>query len=413
MKKFTMLAACLLCIALLAACGPKSPAPSTASAAAEYRVKVTDHLGTAYTSGVIVRFMRDGQQAAMQPVNKDGVASKTLDRGDYTVELVFTDAETQYYYEKDGLTLSGEKTELAVTLAQGVSGDPVELYVQSEPKNAYDVSVGCTYVPLTSGERSYLLFYATEPGTYRITVVGNTAKLGCYGAPHLVQERNVAEIVDNVFTTSISADMIGGTSVLGLDAVDDAEGCVLTIQRIGDPEWTIADEPWIVYEAKTPPTPYTLPEGTELNYVDVTAATGEYELVKGGDGFYHLNSADGPVVLMHLGPKAPMELSLKEMILGTGKDNSAGGTGGNPFRAFFFNEDGGFLKKEEYTDCMTSYIRAADPQTGVYPLTDDLLYMFKNAGKGWWTSSSPDYLFGGIADVNPDIAWMFLFCWAE
>ena len=59
----------LLCMVLLCACGGE----------ADYQVKVLDAAGNPYTAGVIVKFMQNGAQVAMQPVDAIGVATKTLE----------------------------------------------------------------------------------------------------------------------------------------------------------------------------------------------------------------------------------------------------------------------------------------------------------------------------------------------
>ena len=63
------------------------------------------------------------------------------------------------------------------------------------------------------------------------------------------------------------------------------------------------------------------------------------------DGYYHFGTVNGPVVLMHLGKKAPY-VSLQTVIEGDGLG------GGAPIREYFFDANGDFLKKEDYTDIL-------------------------------------------------------------
>ena len=102
-KKTTalFLAVLLTCCMALSACGGGEPAvtdPTNAplSATAEYKVNVKDPLGNPYT-GIIVRFLKDGEQAAMLKVGDTGSVSKELPRADYTVELSFTGDAADYY----------------------------------------------------------------------------------------------------------------------------------------------------------------------------------------------------------------------------------------------------------------------------------------------------------------------------
>jgi len=63
------------------------------------------------------------------------------------------------------------------------------------------------------------------------------------------------------------------------------------------------------------------------------------------------------------------------------------------------------------------YIANADEDDGVYPLTEDLKYIIQQSGdhSGWWDFDGPGYIFldeGGnkVADINPEIAWLFMCC---
>ena len=92
-KKMKALALCvLLCMSLvLGACGEKqAPAQAASGAEAEYTVTVVDGSGKPYTSGIIVQFMANGEKVALQTINENGIASKTLakgERSDYVSRL--------------------------------------------------------------------------------------------------------------------------------------------------------------------------------------------------------------------------------------------------------------------------------------------------------------------------------------
>ena len=103
-----LLAVCMLC-GLLAACGNQE---EQLTGPATYSVKVTDAQGKPYTSGVIVKFMQGSTQAAMQPVDANGEAKKELERGDYTIELVFTDESASGYFDPATAVLSAETSQV-------------------------------------------------------------------------------------------------------------------------------------------------------------------------------------------------------------------------------------------------------------------------------------------------------------
>lgn len=421
LKKTLSLLALVLCFAMvLGACGAQSSGESETEASdaglaekeATYQVTVADALGNPYTTGVIVMFLKDGAQYAMQPVDENGVAAKTMEKGEYTVELVFTGDENAYYYEKEALTLTAEQTALTVTLANAVSGESQTIVADGEDHEAYKVSEGCTYVPLTAGERSYFLFTPTTAGTYEFSISDETAQIGYYGAPHFVQSLSAAEVTDNTFTLSISSSMIGteggGTAVnvIGIDAGENAQ-CVLTIQRIGDAAWSVSDEPWTIYEPTVELSPYTLPEGAVLEQFDLTAATDAYNLVfNEADGFYHMDSADGPLVLVRLNGECQYIDCYKTILEHTGVNK------------YFYDENGEFERKENYTDCLLKYIENMDENNGVYPLTEDLKYIIQQGGEysGWWDMDGYNYLFKDsdgnvVPGINTEIAWLLMCCY--
>lgn len=411
MKRLKAMFLCVLMVTtlvLFAACGEKEP-DETLSKDAEYQVTVVDALGNAY-SGVVVRFMKSGQQVAMQVVDENGLAKKTLERGDYTVELMFTGDAVDYHYEKDGLNLTAETTTLQVTLSNTV-GNGQSLFAAGNEYTAHHVSAGCTYVELSEG-MNYFLFAPTEAGSYEFSVKGSDAKLGYYGTPHFVQSENMAEMKDNKFTTSIRASMIGtgntGTTVMviGLEAAGKGNG-ILTIERIGDPEKTVEDLPWSIYQKTVELKEYVLPDGAKLGEFDIFASTDTYNLVLNEeDGFYHLNTADGPLVLMRLAEKSKYLESFKKILETSGVSK------------YFFDADGNCEKKESYSECLLEYIEVADEEYGVYPLTEDLKYIIQQRGDyvGWFNPSSGIYLFtdeNGVAldGVNNEISWLFMCCY--
>ena len=237
-------------------------------------------------------------------------------------------------------------------------------------------------------------------------------QIGYYGAPHFVQETNAAEdLANNAFTQSVNEGMIGkdssGTAVLviGIDSQSATE-CVLNIERTGDPAWNVSDEPWTEYVCKNEIKPFTLDikDGLKLTYVDIRGKAEDYKVVfNETDGYYHMGSEDGPVVYINLGKDAP-NVSLQVVIMGDGA------AGGAPIRHYFYDENGEFIKKEDYTEILTKYFVNMDENYSVYPLNEDLVYIITNACSGWWTSDDPNYIFEGC---NPELGWLFACCYIE
>ncbi len=380
----------------------------------EYKVTVVDAIGNSYGSDVLVMFMQEGSQMAMQVCDENGVATKALAAGDYDIQLKMTDSDLTFTYE-EGVTVSAKNPEAEIELSYTVNGDATTLGIGTKESDAYGVSVGCTSVELTAGERNYFLFTPTEAGTYEFSIADDAdVTIGYYGAPHFVQDHSATEVVDNKFTVSVSDSMIGtgntGTTVLviGIDS-EKAENCILSVERTGDPEHTLADEPWTIYEKTVELKDYVLPEGTNLVDFDITEKTDAYKLVfNEEDGYYHLNSADGPLVYVYLAEDPDYLPCFKNILDRSGVSK------------YFFDENDEFVKKESYSECLLEYIEYADEKSGVYPLTKDLEYIIKQRGEyvGWWDSTSPNFIFSdatgtSIDGLNTEIAWLFMCCYAE
>ena len=420
-KMIAMLLALIVFGALCAACGSESgqsPDVTTPTGDAPYRVKIVDALGNPCTEGIIVRFMQNGQQASMQTVGADGIASKELPAGEYTVELKFTDAKAVFYYDAAALKLTSANREAEIVLYNGVKTEEGRtIFAQGKENIAYDVTVGCTYVQLTVGQRNYFLFTPTEAGKYQFSLVNGGGTVGYHGAPHFIQDANVAELLndDGSFYVNVKASMIStsntGTTVLVLGVDAQAENAVLSIQRVGDPDWTIEDEPWHTYKPTIDLKAYTHDASVQLREFDLTAADDAYTLVLGSDNYYHLNTADGPLVLVRLGKGSGGSKYLSDFQ--TILDHSG-------INKYFFEEDGTLIKKETYDQCLTEYFTVMDEKSGLYPLTEDLKYIIQMRGDhaGWFTPDGATYLFKDqngdrVPGINEDIAWLFMCCYAE
>ncbi len=437
LKRFFALALAVLMLVTLAACGgngggkENEPAETTLSASADYNVTLVNALGKPYTAGIIVKYMQGGQQIAMDNIDENGLASKNLERGEYTLEIMSTDG-VSYVFDQEKAVLSKENTELELVLSLPLSGENVKLFqqvnedgtvVEGSGLTAYYVSAGCTQVSLTPGQRNYFVFVPKQAGEYRISPIGEVEGIGYYGSPFYMSDHSLLEVTDNSFVSNIYANMIsGGTGtdvmMIGIDAGTATE-CILSIDRVGDPQWTPEQEPYVVYQAKCPLVPYTLPEGAALLEFDLTAASDAYTMVKDANGYYHLNDANGPLVLVKLGVDNKYTASYKTMLANQG------------VRAYFYDDNGNFLRREDYTSCLEKYTGrdknrvnpvaipgVMDEKAGVYPLNDDLMYIIQNNGRhmGWWDMDENTCVFrdteGNVmAGINPDIAWLFMCCY--
>lgn len=428
-KRICALLLCLmLCAAMFAACA-NDASKQTESADATYKVTVVDGLGNPYSEKIIVKFIQAGKQVAMAPIRADGTVEKTLARGDYSIELDAT-GDSEYYFDASSAKLTADKTETQVIMAYvptetgeiGVDTGEVDEEGNAIYYQAGKVSLGSSYVTLDAAERSYFLFTPTEAGSYQFSTVGGSVTIGYYGSPYFVQSQNVGDVENNILTISVSAGMVGsgntGTSVfvIGIDAENGTSNTILNVARVGDPAWSIADEPWSVYQLKQAAVDFTLPVGTKLTDFDITASADTYVLVfNEQDRCYHLGTADGPAVYVNL-EKAVYGISMLNMVgeIIYEENGTPIESGTSPFRYVKNNGRDDFFK-EDYTDAVRQIITARDDKTGVYPLTEDLYYILKMGidAMGWTQKGTMNYLFADEPSVNEDLAWMFLYCYAN
>lgn len=400
MKKLIIVAALMCSAMFLVACG---------GGETEYKVTVKDALGNTYGKETIVEFYNGDEKVGMQICDENGVAKKSLAKGEYTLKVTSTDKEVSYYHAETKVTES--KTEVEVIISNKMGEEPEILFVGGDEVDAFYVNAGCTNVELAEGKRSYFLFAPTQAGFYEFSVEADSkTEIGYYGAPHFVQENTAAEVKDGKFTMNITEGMIGtgntGTTVMVIGVDSDVKtNAVLCINRIGDPQKTIADLEWTIYEKTAELSKYTLPAGKNLVDFDVFSNT-KYNLVLNKeDGFYHLNNENGPLVVVYLAedPTEAYVPCFKNILDRSGVSK------------YIFDENGECIEKISYSECLLEYIEFADDETGVYPLTEDLMTIIKERGNyvGWWDSSNPGFIFkdtagNPIPGLNVENAWLFM-----
>ena len=399
MKKLIIVAALMCSAMFLVACG---------GGEVEYKVTVKDAIGGTYGKDTMVEFYNGSEKAGVQLCDENGVAKKTLPKGEYTIKVTSTNKNILYYHEETKVT--GSKTSVEVMVSNKLGETPEVLYVGGNEVDAFYVGAGCTNAELKGGKRSYFLFVPTQSGLYEFSVEADSkTEIGYYGAPHFVQENNAAEMKDGKFTINITEGMIGkgdtGTTVLviGVDADADTNA-VLCINRLGDPEKTLEDIPWTIYKTTAELSAFTMPAGKTLVDFDIFADK-EYKMVLNKeDGFYHLNNENGPLVVVYLteDPTEPYVPCFYNILDRSGVSK------------YVEDENGQIVEKISYGECLLEYFDYVDEELGVYPLTEDLKTIIQERGNyvGWWDSSSPNFIFkdgeNPIPGLNEENAWLFM-----
>ena len=91
-------------------------------------------------------------------------------------------------------------------------------------------------------------------------------------------------------------------------------------------------------------------------------------------------------------------------------------------KVVIYDEQGNFVEKIEFITCINTYNGYVDNSTnrpvagytdkGIYPLTDDLVYIMQTytSISEWNDATSPNYLFTDMV-IDTDTAWMFPVCY--
>ena len=374
-----------------------------------YTVQVVDANG-AGLADILVTFNQEGSPVTMVPVDSTGTAVANLPSGDYTITLTSASGAALKFDASQAI-LTADKTSVTIMVAADISGSSHESAYWG---SYFRISTGSVWLDLTNTINyveefsCYMyVFYPSQTGIYRFSV-SDGAILGYYGGISFPngpsKDTNNEEGYFEI--TVVDGEFANGNQpsyVIGLDGggMDEA---TLTVVRAADaPE----ELPRIEYEPTTEIVPFKLTGSGTLKYVDLTKTN---NIEKKSDGFYYLS---GKKLYVNLSNGAPY-ITIGNMLgvlydPNTGEwANSSMGTG---MKGLIY-EGTQVVAIEDFTECMSNYVRASDPVSGLYPLNDDLIHMIQNTGAymGWWNESSPNYLFSSITGLNVDTAWMFAVC---
>lgn len=433
--KFKILICALLLVVLstlLIACGNNNTGTSTEtetntntqtepeSTEIQYMVKVVDYKGNPISSGLFVQLYKDGVELdGMKKANQNGEVKATLEKGEYTFELVLADDSKEYDVSECVLTEKKPTKEIMVYNKQEESSLKIYPYDQETgdtfPYDARFVKEGATRVDID--KMSYYVFQPERGGLYKISYISDVAlTIGYFGgSEHFVFPESTIDVVDGAYTMDIKDSSISTQSggsvriIIGVKSLAVKE-CILVVERIGDAE---AELERIEYAAKE--TPKEICKYNYLNYglVDIDVTNPDLKVVYNeNDGYYHLGDENGEIVLVRITTAGKYLVPFYE-ILETA----------NLF-AIIYDENDKPLRSEIYNSMIEAYAAKCD-EAGVVPLTRELEYAIKNLGEynGWWGDNSIFNSFtadenGNIIEgekitVDPETAWLFACCYVN
>ncbi len=408
----TALTVLLLCILVaLTACQNNTgkPADTTGSDAAD----TTAPAGTAYkvtvqkddgspASDIIVKLWQGSTEVALKLVGPDGSVTFDVAPGDYTV-TVESPSGAEFHYDKDAAILTEAAPALTVII-QTKATKTISFMAPSKPAGddyrtieALVISDGPNYITYNTGDYTYVVYTPTKEGVYEFSCPA-CPDFSYHGMPIMVNPNPVMVTEGGKVSIQVPATSIGEASVSSyvfrFDPADLGEGgCTFTVTRTGDIELTIHDLPYDVPTADKSflkPTEAGTGTLTDLDVLDPTLT-----VVLGEDGYYHLGTADGPLVYLRLTSDSPY---IEDFVKMCETDR---------IRAYFYNDDGSFNRKESYNSLIAEYAEFVNAD-GVIPMNEQLAYMVQNAGRhmGWWDFSAGSDIFGDLV-IPVEQAWLF------
>ena len=427
-KALALVCALAIAVLLISSCGDTPDPGPTPDVPVTYTLNVVDYAGTPADIVAVVEFYSGDKVVATKRLSDAGTASFEALPGDYTAEISFPSVE--YAYDKAEAVFTAEKT-TATVVVYDVPGASHTVYVPCNEHvdadengkcdwclnvmsdnmlegraeyGAKEVFVGATYVTVDRAEMSYFLFTPERSGIYRFSCVTEGAALGYYGAVHFIQAHNLAEIVDGAFEITVPDGGIntgsGGTTqfVLGVSS-ETAKNAVIVIERVGNyiPEMGYTD-----IHAPSTLTKYDSLLNNSLVDLDVTDPNLTV-VFNDADGYYHLGTADGPVVLVKIsaaGNSNLPNLMLPSFVTICETDRMV---------CYIYDDDGTLIRKESYNSLIDEYA-AACGSMGVVPLDKTIAAAIKNTGdhRDWWEGT----IFGeGAPEVLKANAWLFACCY--
>ena len=362
-----------------------------------YTVSVIGSDGNA-RQGAVVRFYLGEEQVTMVPTDAEGAATAELAAGTYTVVI---DNILGEKYDTANVTLLPESPALSVQLfAQPTTGEDIFAYSTLAGDyvdcHALRIDEGAYWVDLAAGDMTYFIFIAPRGGMFRIRADEQLPlSVGYYGSTFYVLPESTAVEENNSILVEVYDDMVNYYAfVIGIGSEDAAlTSCVLHVEYAGERELTPEDMPWTDVMPEATLGAYQKPAGTVRPF-DVTS-TKVQAVYNPADGYYHLNSADGAVLMLNIGNNSPYMDALTTVC-----DNMRLGV-------YVYDEQGNFVSKDSYNELIRAYAAVADG--GYYPLDATLASVMQVVGAyiGWYDASSPMYLFTEQPLVVPENAWLF------
>ncbi len=232
-------------------------------------------------------------------------------------------------------------------------------------------------------ETAVTTIYAFEPaevGVYTFTAPAG-AIVGYWGAGTWF----LSDPGSTVNTCEWTCTGVGQSAYIGVSGVTGE--FALNVEKTGD--YQIVVIPTVLYENKADLSPFTVPTDAKLgHYVDVYSETTHTAVYSEADGYYHLDSVDGDVLLV--------DMNYMDIIL------SAALKSDRPVMYAYTTDENGDQVKYDIGNAILEYEAVMDGN-GYYPLTEDLLLFYEVYAMGAGTFT---YHLTGT-NYNEECVWMY------
>ena len=410
-------------------CGEALPDPNL-DGKIIYKITVIDANGEACPN-IIVELYSGEKKIATKMTNTEGIVKCSeehpvkAEKDPFTVKLISPDGKTLTYDEAKAVIADGAE-EITLQLFRSGADLPAEhlSFNGGEESSPAPIMTDGKYMIDFKAGGNYFVFYPSVRGQYKISVSGFTegvsSTIGYFGSPHFVQSQNVASvdgtgevfIKDGDLFLNIRAFNVGedyyssSRYVLRVDTTADATAFIEI--KCVDKNLPLSKEelPWEDCILPADPAPFvpdfSVDSAEELTPVPLTDP--DFKAVfNENDGFYHVGTADGPVIFVKLSVDSEYLASFKKMMETT------------QFCGYVYDDNGNLLAKKNYHGMMEKYITAAG-DFGVYPLTPYLKDAITTIGNAWgWYKDGANNIFTGIvmSPVVPENAYLFACCYYE
>lgn len=281
---------------------------------------------------------------------------------------------------------------LCVVLAAAMLCLPVIVNAAEDPSTAMDIGDNYvhygTYINVGTAEYSMSTLYEytvftlepTEEGVYTVEVDGGLIGIVSYTGMWVT----IQPSADTVAETSVTWNCTGVGQSIWVAVKADSDTATISVVKENAVVDTIEK---ITYKNTIVPKRFKFignPEYiTNVSYTNTKID----QAVLCQDGYYRLNSEEGHILYVNL---ADTKMSL------------FGAADLGRLAGVEYNEEGKAVKVINYSEALVEYYNCADSATGLYPLTEDLMIILKEAGKnlGWYDGT-------WIPGATKEDSWMF------